>query len=99
MIFSDDAPTLERALHRHFLKQQVNKVNPRKEFFRVDLQSIRSELEQLGIETHWTMKADAEEYRATLQLEKQIAGSAIAEEEWTKQQPQSGVDLENEIDI
>lgn len=30
MIFSDDAPTLKRALHRHFLKQQVNKVNPRK---------------------------------------------------------------------
>lgn len=98
MIFSDDAPTLEKSLHRHFLKQQVNKVNPRKEFFRVDLQSIRTELEQLGIETHWTMKADAEEYRATLQLEKQIAGSAIAEEEWTKQQLQSGVELEDEVD-
>lgn len=86
MIFSDDAPTLEKTLHRHFLKQQVNKVNPRKEFFRVDLSSIRQELEQLGIETHWTMKAEAEEYRATLQLERQIAESASAEAEWTRQQ-------------
>nr|WP_296982781.1 MULTISPECIES: GIY-YIG nuclease family protein [unclassified Thalassolituus] len=30
MIFSEDAPTLEKELHRHFQLDSVNKVNPRK---------------------------------------------------------------------
>lgn len=82
MIFSDDAPALEKALHHHFLGKQVNKVNPRKEFFRIDLTSIRRELEQLGVETLWTMTAEAAEYRATRRIE-QGAGKdagALADE-------------------
>ena len=34
MILSDDAPALELKLHKHFVFRQLNKVNPRKEFFR-----------------------------------------------------------------
>ena len=37
MVTSDDAPALERELQRRFVRQQVNKVNARKEFFRVKL--------------------------------------------------------------
>lgn len=40
MIFSDDAPALETVLHNTFRDNQVNKVNPRKEFFRVKLSEI-----------------------------------------------------------
>ena len=40
MIACDDAPSLENALHRSFHHQRLNKVNPRKEYFRVDLDSI-----------------------------------------------------------
>ncbi|MGX0141908.1 DUF4041 domain-containing protein [Staphylococcus hominis] len=40
MIFSDDAPTLENTLHRHFRYRELNKVNHRKEFFRVDIDEI-----------------------------------------------------------
>ena len=40
MIFSDDAPTLENTLHRHFRDRELNKVNHRKEFFRVDIDEI-----------------------------------------------------------
>ncbi len=47
MIFSEDAPGLEKQLHRHFLRQQVNKVNPRKEFFRLVITDIKQELEVL----------------------------------------------------
>jgi len=36
LIRSDDAPALEHALHQRFVRNQVNKVNARKEFFRVD---------------------------------------------------------------
>ena len=42
MIFSDDAPALEAALHRAFEKKKVNMVNPRREFFNVTLDEIKS---------------------------------------------------------
>jgi hypothetical protein len=63
---------VETALHRHFLTSQVNKVNPRKEFFRVAIATIREELEKLNINTRWTMTAAAKEYRETLALERTI---------------------------
>lgn len=70
LIFSEDAPSLETLLHHHFQDQQVNKVNPRKEFFRVDLESIK----QLIIENHnstvqFVDIPDATEYRETLRIE------------------------------
>ena len=86
MIFSDDAPGLEKTLHRHFLRQQMNKVNPRKEFFRLGLEQIRKELEALGIETHWTMAAAAHDYRETLRIEQQIRENPNIEQEWTRHQ-------------
>jgi hypothetical protein len=61
MIFNEDAPALETALHRHFLTAQVNKVNPRMEFFRVPVKIIREELDKLGIKAQWTMAAEAKE--------------------------------------
>ncbi len=86
MIFSDDAPGLEKQLHRHFLGEQVNKVNPRKEFFRIGLPAIRAELEQLGVETQWTMSAKAIEYRETQRIEQQIIENPAIAAEWTRHQ-------------
>ena len=69
MIFSEDAPKLEKELHRHFDKDSVNKVNPRKEFFGVSLPVIRQKVDQMGMkEVHWTMKAEAAEYRESLAI-------------------------------
>lgn len=82
MVFSQDAPGLEKQLHRHFVRKQLNKVNPRKEYFKVGLPEIRVELEKLGVETHWTMKAEAHEYRESLKVERQLVESAEAEREW-----------------
>lgn len=62
MIYSVDAPTLEKTLHRKFVNNQVNKVNPRKEFFGVTLAEIREAIEDMGIKAHWTMTAEAREY-------------------------------------
>lgn len=45
-IFSDDASSLETALHKRLDDRRVNKVNARKEFFRVSI----DELEQLVME-------------------------------------------------
>ena len=62
MIYSIDAPTLEKTLHKKFINNQVNKVNPRKEFFDVTLSDIRNIIDEMGIEAHWTMTAEAKEY-------------------------------------
>ncbi|VXC81419.1 Chromosome segregation ATPase [Pseudomonas sp. 8Z] len=86
MIFSEDAPGLEKQLHRHFLRQQVNKVNPRKEFFRLGITNIKQELEVLGVQTQWTMAAQAREYRETLQIEQQILENPAVAAEWTRHQ-------------
>ena len=84
LLFSDDAPALERDLHRHFLRQQVNKANPRNEFFRVDLAHIRSEIERLGIDTKWTLSAKAREYPERLAIELVQANNTLDRAEWEK---------------
>lgn len=86
MVFNEDAPALEKALHRHFLSQQVNKVNPRKEFFRLSLTDIRQELESLGVEAQWTMTAAAHEYRETLRIEQQIRENPAIAAQWSQHQ-------------
>lgn len=86
MIWSDDAPRLEAQLHKVFVRSQVNKVNPRKEFFRVPLGEIRGYLERLGINASWTVAAAAAEYRETLELERQLAENPAAATEWLSHQ-------------
>ena len=46
MISCDDAPALERTLHDHLENYRINKVNLRKEFFRVELSRIIDEVER-----------------------------------------------------
>jgi len=70
LIQSDDAPALEHALHKKFVGSQMNKVNPRKEFFRLQLSDIRVEIERLNIQVAWTMIAEARDYRETLAVER-----------------------------
>lgn len=66
MIFSDNAPALEKQLHDYFADASLNKVNNRKEFFELTLKEIRNYIESQGIEAHWTMTAEATEYRQSL---------------------------------
>jgi len=79
MLYSDDAPTLEKELHRRFDRESVNKVNPRKEFFRTSLAEIKQTVIQQGIvDVHWTMKAEATEYRESLAIEKEQQENIVA---------------------
>jgi hypothetical protein len=77
MIHSDDAPKLEKDLHKVFASNQLNKVNARKEFFRIPLSAIKGQVEEaFGVEeVHWTMKSEALEYRETLQIENRGKGN------------------------
>ena len=86
MIYSEDAPKLETTLHKHFLMNQVNKVNYRKEFFRTDLHSIKEVVDGFGLECCWTETAKAEEYKETLAIERTIAHNPVAREAWKNRQ-------------
>lgn len=70
MIFSEDAPGLEAILHQYFDSKRVNKVNPRKEFFRVNLDDIKKVvLENHNATVKFIDAPEATEYRETLRLE------------------------------
>jgi vacuolar-type H+-ATPase subunit H len=81
MIYSDDAPSLENYLHKVFNEKQVNKVNSRKEFFNVGIKDIKSTVADMNIDAHWTMFADAKEYRESLAIENERSAVAAANEE------------------
>lgn len=89
MIWSADAPALEKALHKEFVTGQVNKVNPRKEFFRVGLARVRQVVEGMGLSAAWTMAADAAEYRETLALEERMRSDPAALAEWERTQAEA----------
>jgi F0F1-type ATP synthase membrane subunit b/b' len=86
MIWSEDAPGLERELHRRFVRHQVNKVNPRKEFFQVSLGDLRSQVEELGMEATWTMTAMATEYQESLAMADRLRDNPAMAEEWLRHQ-------------
>jgi hypothetical protein len=86
MLASDDAPALETALHRRFLERQVNKVNKRKEFFRVSLKELRDVADELGLEASWTLMAEAAQYRETLALEQAMKTDVNLRRRWLEEQ-------------
>jgi len=86
MILSDDAPALERRLHQHFVLLQVNKVNYRKEFFRVGIQHVNEEVTKLGLEAKWTMAAAAREYYESQNIEKAIEDDPVKRQAWINRQ-------------
>ena len=82
IIESDDAPSLETSLHKALSLMQVNKVNPRKEFFRVAISDIKAMVEKMGLTTSWTMDAAAAEYRETLAIEDAMTNDPDAKRRW-----------------
>lgn len=93
MIYSEDAPALETELHKLFALNQVNKVNPRKEFFRIGIADIRKEVENRKFEVSWTMAAEAAQYRETRAIEKALENGATREE-WIREQENITPDID-----
>lgn len=69
IIYSEDAPALEKQLHQEFNHLRVNKVNYRKEFFRITPLQLKEKLSELGIQAQFTLAAEAAEYRETIRIE------------------------------
>lgn len=69
MIFSDDAPALEAALHRAFEDRKVNMINHRREFFRVTLDEIKEVVKSNFDKTvEFIDFPEAEEYRLSRKM-------------------------------
>jgi hypothetical protein len=85
IIHSQDAPALETRLHRCFALEQVNKVNPRKEFFRVPILRLRAVLDEMGVQCVWTLEAQAHQYRQSLRYEKEIESDPSLRKQWLRQ--------------
>jgi hypothetical protein len=102
LIFSDNAPALETTLHRQFVTAQINKVNPRKEFFRVPITAIREQLEKLGIKPQWTLTAEAREYRESQAIERALKEDPVKGRQWLESQAiyePSGESLTEEVGV
>ena len=77
MVYTENAPELERTLHQRFHHRRVNRINERKEFFRVDLEEVEREVrdivqrlprhQQRALRFEYT--AAAEEHRRSKALE------------------------------
>ena len=86
VIETENAPALEYKLHQYFIDKRMNRVNLRKEFFRVPLDEIRSFVASLELgkdflgQVAWSEKARAQQYYDTLDIER----DPVAREKWLR---------------
>jgi len=84
MIATSNAPALETALHRAFHKRRINKVNLRKEYFRVKLDEIVAVVKKNHGEVSYLADAEALQFRNSLIMtdeDLEIIEQAFHEEE------------------
>lgn len=81
LIYSEDAPTLERTLHKQFNDERLNLVNQRREFFNVKLEKIEEVVKEHHGEFKLTRIAQAEQYRQSLKLREHHIKPIYKEEE------------------
>ncbi len=67
MISCDDAPALEKTLHDSLEKYRINRINLRKEFFRVKLEKIISEVERHHGQVEYVADPAALQYLQSLE--------------------------------
>jgi len=95
MIATQDAPSLENALHRAFHKRRINKVNLRKEYFRVKLDEIVSIVKKNHGDVTYRADAEALQYRNSLLMTDQdLEMLEEAYEEEDEEQGVSATDVE-----
>jgi hypothetical protein len=65
IIYSDDAPALERALHTEFEATRINTANMRKEFFRAAIHEVELAVRRLAPVAPFFKDIEAQEFRET----------------------------------
>ena len=66
MIYSDDAPALEDALHKEFGERRINMSNMRKEFFKVELHQVEEAVKRLAPTANFFKDVEAREFKETI---------------------------------
>jgi len=77
MIYSEDAPALEKALHAAYKGHRVNAANSRKEFFRVEVEDVRHTVLNLAPDTEFFTDIEAREFRETIAKRKRHADEQV----------------------
>lgn len=72
MISSENAPSLENALHKRLEEHRVNKVNLRKEYFRVNLDTIIKAVKDEHGEIDYVADPEAFEYFESIAVDEDI---------------------------
>ncbi|CAA7620401.1 hypothetical protein MCP1_290030 [Candidatus Terasakiella magnetica] len=80
MVFTQDAPSLERALHSQLDPYRINRVNNRKEFFRASLAVVKEAMQVHAPDATFVNEPDAQQYFASLPSEV-IERMRVADEE------------------
>jgi hypothetical protein len=73
LIFSEDAPSLENAIHKALENKKVNMKNSRKEFFNTSIEEIEKIVKENFTKTvNFTYAAEAEQYNESLLIKKSM---------------------------
>lgn len=90
ILYSDNAPELESALHEFLNERRVNLVNPRKEFYQgVGIEEIEKFAGDRRLNAQFVKLAEAKEYRETLSLRQQQQQQPPASRQDVERFPQS----------
>jgi hypothetical protein len=73
LAFVEDAPGIEKMLHRKFAQRRVNKENHRKEFFKVPANEVSETMLEMGVKSDWYFDVEAKEYRESLLMREAIS--------------------------
>lgn len=87
MFYTEDAPALENALHKHFNAKRVNLVNGRKEFFRVSYDELEEFAKAKDHKMEFTKLAEAREYRESIALRGQGPSGRAEVGNWSADRP------------
>lgn len=70
IIYSEEAPALESALHAEFDDRRINAANMRKEFFRASLEEVENAVHRLAPDAEFHRDIEAQEFRETMSKRK-----------------------------
>ncbi|WP_282967988.1 DUF4041 domain-containing protein [Leptospira santarosai] len=78
IVYSENAPELEKLLHRDFEHKRLNLVNNRKEFFEIALDEIEQIVKKHKGDVQFTKAAEAREYRESIKIKSNLQNTDIA---------------------
>ncbi|AVV78905.1 DUF4041 domain-containing protein [Leptospira santarosai] len=77
IVYSENAPELEKLLHRDFEHKRLNLVNNRKEFFEIALDEIEQIVKKHKGDVQFTKAAEAREYRESMKIKSNLQNTDI----------------------